>query len=565
MPVDRYARVAAVAGLGLALIAGLAWLVISGSDPGDSAGGALVTAQETAESPIPELPTPPDAQPLFVHAVEAAAAPVAPIDSGDLAPQASEAGPPRAELQVLVVDPRNRPVAGAEVAGNRGQPRRQRTDDEGLARIAAAPGETVGLAVRHDDHRFATASATLAPEPGSVTDVRIELGGGLQACLTVRSRDGRPIEGACVRVQEGWGAVDSKDCMVGSPEDLLRMDDHWRIRGRLQENRVTDAQGTTCVSGLRSGSLTVHVDAAGHVPLRSTRFELDADGGDLGVVVLEPAVKVAGIVEDAAGPVPDALVEVHSLDYWRTTTDADGSFAVDGLASLPARVELRASHPERGHFLAERLTLTAAPLRIALVPHVDVRLELRDAETRAPVEGDGTLERRTSGQVGLVIFPSSEKVVVTAGRLDIAGLPYYLTELSLKLAGYDELIVPMSSITADADGVLQLELMRPVPLLVRVRDADTGQPIADARLDVGQMNRDEKGRDLGRYWMLQTARFDAQAGGYVVSESELHVASGDPISLYVSAPGRAPSEAVPIAVAGRRTCPATIDVYLAPE
>lgn len=565
MAVGRSTRVAAVAGVGLAVMAGLAWLVVSSSGPGDSAGGELVTAQGAAESPIPELPAPLEALPLVVRGVEAQVPPAAPVDSGDLAPQASEADPPRADLRVLVVDQRGRPVAGAEVAGNRGQPRRQRTDDEGLARLAAAPGETVGLAARHDDHRFATASATLAPEPGSVTDVRIELGGGLQACLTVRSRDGRPIEGACVRVQEGWGAVDSKDCMFGSPEDLLRMDDHWRIRGRLQENRVTDAQGVACVRGLRSGSLTIHVDAAGHVPLRSTRFELDADGGDLGEVVLEPAVKVAGIVEDAAGPVPDALVEVHSLDYWRTTTAADGTFAVDGLAALPARVELRASHPERGHFLAERLTLTAAPLRIVLVPHVDVRLELRDAQTRAPVEGEGTLERRTSGQAALVIFPVSAKVVVTAGRLDVTDLPYYLTELSLKVAGYDELLVPMPSVAADADGVLQLELVRPVPLLVRVRDADTGQPIETARLDVGQLNRNEKGQELGKYWVLQTARFDAQAGGYVVSESELHVASGDPISLYVSAPGRAASEAVPIAVAGRRTCPATIDVYLEPE
>jgi hypothetical protein len=54
-------------------------------------------------------------------------------------------------------------------------------------------------------------------------------------------------------------------------------------------------------------------------------------------------------------------------------------------------------------------------------------------------------------------------------------------------------------------------------------------------------------------------------GRHVVTESELHVASGDPITLYVSAKGHVPSAAVPIAVAGRRTCPTTIDVYLEPE
>jgi hypothetical protein len=399
-----------------------------------------------------------------------------------------------------------------------------------------------------------------------VTDVRMELGGGLQACLTVRSRDGRAIEGACVRVQEGWGNVDSKECMVGSPEDLQSSDDWNRIRGELQETRVTDALGRCCVRGLHRGSITVHVDAAGHVPLRSTRFELDADGGDLGEIVLEPAASVTGIVADAAGPVPGTLVEAWTPLYWRTTTDADGAFAIEGLARLPAEVSLRASHAERGHFHAERLEIPASPVRVALVPAVDVRLELRDAQTGALFEGEGTLERRNAGRGIFMVIPARpEEVVVVAGRLDVTGLPYYLGELVLKVAGYDELVVPMQGITADADGVLQLELTRPVQLLVRVRDAATGQPLEDARLHVGQVYRNRKDGAVNRFFLLPSARFDAQAGGYVVAESELYVASGDDISLAATAAGHAPGKAVPIAVAGRRTCPATVDLYLEPE
>jgi hypothetical protein len=562
MKSGQHVRVVWIIGLIVALFVALRWLVAPSPDSVEAIAALPVMGHGAVEPPPPELPMPADVQPIVVPGAEAA---VAPAGQGSSASQAAVADTPRAELRVLVVDPRGRPVEGADVASNRGRPRRQPTDVEGLARIEATPGETVGVAARHDDYRFASASATLAPEPGSVTDVRLELGDGLEACLTVQSHDGRAIEGACVRLAEGWGNVDSKECMIGSPEDLQWSDDYGRIRGELHETRATDAQGRCCVPGLRRGPLTLHVDAAGYVPLRSTRFDLDAHGGDLGVVVLEPAVRVGGFVEDAAGPVPDALVEVFALGYSRTTTAADGSFAIDGLSSssLPGRAPLRASHPERGHFHDNRLMLTVEPVHVVLVPDIDVRLELRDAQTHVPIDGDGVLERRMEGPGLLVAFPSSNKVAVRAGHLDVAALPYDLAELSLKIASYDELVVPMSSITADADGVLELELTRPVHFLVRVRSASTGDPIEDAQLMGRQVFKVVKGGMVSRNFALEAARFDAQAGGYVVAESELHVASGDDISLGVSAKGYA-SKGLPIAVAGQRTSPLTIDVYLEP-
>ncbi|HEX5011078.1 MAG TPA: carboxypeptidase-like regulatory domain-containing protein [Planctomycetota bacterium] len=283
-------------------------------------------------------------------------------------------------------------------------------------------------------------------------------------------------------------------------------------------------------------------------------------------MTLQPAAKLGGFVVDAAGPVADALIEVHQLSYWRTTTASDGSFAVDWLPTVPTRVSLHVSHPQRGHFFDDRLTLTAEPARVVLVPDIDVQFQLRDAETHVPIEGEGELTRQTPDQGVIAVYSQMrEKVAVVAGRLDVHGLAYYVEELKLRVADYDPLIVPMSSITADADHVLELDLVRPVTMLVRVRAAGSGEPITDARLMVGQLKRDSKGRELPCFFSLEQARFDAQAGGYLVSESDLHVASGDDITVSASAQGYEESKPVPIAVAGRRTSAATIDVYLERE
>lgn len=557
---SRRSWVAALAAIGLAVVAVSAWWMAMGSRTASAPDSALV-APRRAAPPAPGVPAPRDAEPLVAVTSDPAPVASAPAESA-AQPAASE--PARAGLCVLVEDPLGRPVEGAEVTVSRGQPPRRGTDAEGVARFDAAAGETVRLVARHEDWRLATANATLAPEAGRITEVRLRLGDGLQACLTVRSRDGHPIEGASVRVGEGWGRTDSKDVLIGSARDLQRSDDRRRLDGEVQETRRTDAQGGCCLRGLRPGPLTIRVDAPGFVPLRSSRFELDQDGGDLGVIELQPAQQVAGSVVDAAGPVPGALVEVLTPLYARTRTDESGGFTLDGLAALPALVSLRASCAGRGHFHAERLEIVASPVQVRLVPDLDVRLELRDALTQAPIDGQGTLERRHAGRGVFMLLPSSEAVVVSAGRLDVLGLPYYLAELALALPGYDELVVPLSVLAADADGVLQFDLTRPTLLLVRVRDAVTGRPLEDARLHLGQVFRNARDGRVSRNVLLAGPRFDAQAGGYLVAESELQVGSGDDISLAATAPGHAPSTALPIASAGRRTCPATLDLYLDP-
>jgi RNA polymerase sigma-70 factor (ECF subfamily) len=522
-----------------------------------------VVARVPEPTPSPaDLPAYGAAEPLLVEG-----APAEQTESAaDRATSPQAADKLTAELCVLVVDPRGRVVEGAEVLSDRGEPRRQLTNSEGLAHVAALPGDGVRLAARHVDFRMVNASATLASEPGGRTDVRMQLAEGVQVCLEVRARDGRPIEGACVRLREGADVSDTKDNLVGPPENLQRWDDADRLDGVVQETRATDSLGRCCVNGVMRGPVTLHVDAAGYVPMRSTHFDIDADLEDLGVVVLEPALPLGGFVMDATGPVPDALIEVHQLNYWRTTTAADGSFSVDGLATVPARVSLHAAHPGRGHFYDHRLILTAEPARILLVPDIDVRLELRDAQTHEPVEGEGELTRQMPEEGFLTVYSEHrEKVAIRAGRLTVGGLPYYVEDLSLKVSDYDPLVVPMSSIVADTDRVLQFDLVRPVQLLVRVRAAGSGEPISAARLMVGQLKQDAKGRELPSFFSLEHARFDAQAGGYAVSESDLHVASGDDIVLFANAEGYTQNEPVPIAVAGQRTSAATIDVYLEPE
>jgi RNA polymerase sigma factor (sigma-70 family) len=519
---------------------------------------------EPTPAAAPGLPEFESAEPLLVeNRPQAAEAEVA-VQHSATQPQTTDK--PTAELRVLVVDPRGRVVERAEVLSDRGEPRRQITNAEGLALIAGPPGEPLRLAARHEDFRMANAGATLASEPGGVTDVRMQLAKGLQICLEVRTRDGRPIADACVRLREGAHSSDTKDNLIGPPESLQLTDDYHRLGGEVQETRATDSQGRCCVNGVVSGPITIHVDARGYVPLRGTAFDVDADGGDLGVVVLDPAVALGGYVGDAAGPVPGALIEVHALNYWRTTTAEDGSFSVDWLPTVPTRVSLLVAHPERGHFYDDRMILTAEPVRVRLVPDVDVRLELLDAQTHAPVDGEGELTRQMPESGFISVYSHHrERVAVVAGRLDVHGLAYYLEGLKLEVGDYDPLIVPMSSITAEADHVLELELLRPVLVLVRVRAAGSGELITGAQLNVGLREKDSTGRVLPSFFMLEQARFDAHAGGYVVSESDLRIASQAEISLWVSAEGFAPSALVPIAIAGRRTSATTIDVYLEPE
>jgi hypothetical protein len=252
------------------------------------------------------------------------------------------------------------------------------------------------------------------------------------------------------------------------------------------------------------------------------------------------------------------------------TSAEDGSFELDGAHEFPAWVDLRVSHPERGRFHVEEMTFTEQPAHIVLVPDLSATFILSDAQTRQAIEGEAKLDLLFPRDAGFLFVegfaPSSHRACrVEAGRVEVTALPYYLETLRLTVPGYDPLDVPAKTIADDTDHLLEYSLVRPVPLLIRVYPAGSGELLQNARLDVGQEHVDPKGHKLGDWFMLQSARFDAEAGGYVVTEADLGVESGKEITLGVSAPGYAPSKPMSIAANGQRTCPLTLDFFLEPK
>jgi len=307
------------------------------------------------------------------------------------------------------------------------------------------------------------------------------------------------------------------------------------------------------------------VDAASYVTVRNQRFDVDADGGDLGVIVLEPAVQLSGIVEDAAGPVPGAFVQYRSRSMGRTTTDAEGRFLVDGQPESPARVALYATHPERGRFHDADITFAEQPVHVRLVPDIHVRFDLSDAQTQRPVDGQAKVERKVP--VGLLIgYGFSTIFEVETGRLEMPDLAYFVETVVLRVEDFDVVEIPMTTIVADADRVIELELTRPTRLLVRVRAAGSGELIETARVSVGQFDV-VQGREMQmHFFLLQGARFDAEVGGYVVAESDLGLAGHGRVALFAEAKGYAGmSEPVTVARSGQRVSPAEIDLFLKRE
>jgi len=571
-------------GLVVALLVALRWLTADAPGTEETATALRVMDRGVIDPPPPELPTPAAPTPLVSGAVNPASGIAAETESPNGASGADEAA---AELRVFVVDPHGLAIEGAEVVSNRGEPRRQLTDEAGLARIAARSGDTVGIAARHPDFRLAAGRTTLSDQDGGVTEIQLQLTEGLTACIEVQARDGRPIEGASVRFRE-IAAGEVEGTRMFDEEALQRWIDSDHIRGTFREVRETDLRGRCCVMGARSGNLSLSVEAEGFVPAIDRNVTVDADGGDLGVIVLAPAVQLIGIVEDSAGVVPGAVVEARFVMktrpdpaavrdsyeevYRRTTTSDDGTFVLEGAPKLPTLVACAVSHAERGHFHGD-LTFTAQPTHVMLVPDIDVVLVLTDAQTRQPVAGVAELELHVPREPLLIAkgtirgfhVPIVRTATIVEGRVELTQLPHYLEKLRVLVADYDAVSLPKQAIVGDTDQVLELELTRPTQLLVRVHAAGSGAPLEDARLHVSQVREGANGSKLNSGFLIQGARFDSVAGGYALVESELGVADNLEVNLYVDAKGYRPSEPVPIAVNGQRVSAATIDVYLEPE
>lgn len=367
-------------------------------------------------------------------------------------------GSPAARIRgraVTLDDARNKRVTG------RGQDMIWMSDEEGILRLPAAPGEHLLLLDR------AGGGFEFVIVPGQRTEIDATLEAGLDVDIEVVTEEGEPVEGAEILLATATRSSDS-GVVVGT----------------------TDARGAFVLRSL-SKSRFIGARKAGHAPSHLTYVRGTGAEGDrrLRLVLSGPGGALHGRVVDETGePVPDAAVILEDPTRWKTAADSHGGFTMvpcpvrtrtsgEGLFQLdglpPGERQLFVLHPERGVLLTrvvveveaardeERIVLPAPAVVEGRVEDADgstlagARILVQDAAIcdfrvplevvadgsgafRTPLLAPGTVKVEAQGSVGgsvattLRLLPGEtracvlrvEKGLVLAGRvLDDSGRP----------------------------------------------------------------------------------------------------------------------------------------------
>lgn len=231
-------------------------------------------------------------------------------------------------IEGIVIDPSNRPVAGAEVAVNSGM-RIQSGDNTSIMISIGGDGASGEVKTTTDRHgRFvldglATGNQTLTASheswaPGSLadvasgsTDIEIRLREGTPVAGVVLSPDGESVVDAQVRVMRGFG------------EDVTEV--------------ATDDNGAFAFDHLPPGRLQLLVVAPGYPLLRESLHIVEGEPVAALELRLDVGTSAIGVVQDGAGqPLANVSVRLAIGDSHESSavarTDETGAFRVEGLA-----------------------------------------------------------------------------------------------------------------------------------------------------------------------------------------------------------------------------------------
>lgn len=268
------------------------------------------------------------------------------------------------------------------------------------------------------------------------------------------------------------------------------------------------------------------VEAKGHRKAKPRTFAVGEDGGDLGVIRLEVAKSILGIVQDSEGTVPGAVVEtVWANDYYRTMSNEDGEFTIErvpeGLPSIPLRV----THGTKGAYYDGQVRIIGRGDVVVNLPvWLECTLNVVDGATGETVARACSVE---------FILPDGERLlhqlrgpvgVDTSGRyVEVDHVPSYVFGLRVGAPGYSSETVPISDIRRVAGAPLAVRLTQRGVVKCRVIDSSTGEVLNGATLLIA--SRATADRNARFNYRLSHARYMAEQGVYEVDYSEFSFSS----------------------------------------
>ena len=321
--------------------------------------------------------------------------------------------------------------------------------------VALPPGEPATLLVVSKNrvpHKLAVGTGSPAP-------VALRLAAGLELAGTVRSEEGAPLADAEIAIE----AAESDGFEVPSIAAP-----RWR----------SDRRGRFRIGGLQPGSHVVTLTAEGHVPLTLEDVQV-REGTAVNRIEAELPVAhfIAGRVVDGNGaPVAGVDVHVFRLDENSTTTNVDGAYRL-GPFRRGDRVVVFAHTPERGSTALHNAIMAPRDGLVLVFRRLAILGRLVDETTGASVRKFRlmVLSQATdlNGRVQQVeANDGSFRFPVDGGAIAVI----------VKAPGYPHWFKWLTPPDGGKFDLGEIALVPGRSLSGRVVDADTGSPIAGARV-----------------------------------------------------------------------------------
>lgn len=429
-----------------------------------------------------------------------------------------------------VVDERGDAVVGADAVADADVTRGVTTDDRGRFELPLRARRGVRLLVTHAEHVPQVVEVPVAADD-AVIEVEVVLTHGCSVLLEIRDEDGVPVA-ASVR----FGSTDEgivSGLVLGGAAMRDAIDRMSALDGRIVQTGVADESGRCIVAGLRAGAYEIIVTADGYAASTS-HVTIDCEGTeDLGVVTLERARVISGVVVSAAGPVIGASVQaLGATSFAESVSDREGAFRLE-LADDGARtVALLVQHPGYAVYYEPHQSVEHERIVVELLAQAPTCLLVVDDETGAPVSGTLVLHGVYDHGNPLLLLPSGPLAIVATDG--IACLPCERSDLiglEITAEGYWPTWVSAARLAPPGAGPTSVRLSRHPALLVDVRDAETSEVVTNASLGL------KWGEQRFPAFAAVQASYSESLGGYAVSWRGLWGKASGRAELSATAPG----------------------------